>query len=119
MKARWMWFGGKMVLMVTGLALVLGGLTMLMWNALIPSLFHGPEITYLQALGVLILTRLLFGGWGRHRGGWRDRRWRGRRQDHFAKLSPEEQEKMKSDWRSYCAWHEEAPPEKDEEHITN
>jgi hypothetical protein len=112
MKARWMWFGGKMVLMVAAIVAVLGGLTMLLWNMLIPGVFHGPEITYGQALGILILARLLFGGWGRHRGGWRHHRWRGRMQDHFAKLSPEEREKMKSEWRRYCEWHEEAPPEK-------
>jgi hypothetical protein len=115
MKARWMMFGTKMIVMVLALAALLAGGTMLLWNMLIPALFHGPEITYVQALGILILTRLLFGGWGKYRGSWRHDRWRGRMKEHFAALSPEEQEQMKSDWRRYCEWHEVAPPNRDEE----
>ncbi len=42
-------------------AFVLGFFVKLLWNALIPDLFHGPELTYLQAVGLLVLTRLLAG----------------------------------------------------------
>lgn len=38
--------------------------TMWLWNALIPDIFGLPEIGYFQALGLLILTRLFFGGFG-------------------------------------------------------
>jgi hypothetical protein len=34
---------------------------MLLWNALIPSLFAGPLIGFWQAAGLLVLCRLLFG----------------------------------------------------------
>ena len=37
---------------------------MLLWNALMPQIFAFPQISYLQALGLLILARLLFGGLG-------------------------------------------------------
>lgn len=37
-----------------------------LWNRLMPELFGLPEVTYLQALGLLLLARLLVGGW--HRG---------------------------------------------------
>jgi hypothetical protein len=37
---------------------------MLLWNALLPQIFALPQISYLQAVGLLILARLLFGGIG-------------------------------------------------------
>jgi len=36
----------------------------LLWNALLPQIFALPQISYLQAAGLLILSRLLFGGIG-------------------------------------------------------
>ena len=40
---------------------IFGGATMLLWNALIPSLFALPTLTFPQACGLVVLTRLLFG----------------------------------------------------------
>ena len=39
-----------------------GVVVMLLWNALMPRIFGLPELDYLQAVGLLILTRILFGG---------------------------------------------------------
>jgi hypothetical protein len=44
---------------------------MLLWNALMPRIFDLLELDYLQAIGLLILTRILFGGIG---GQWHGRR---------------------------------------------
>ena len=52
--------------------LILGLVTLLLWNWLVPTLFNGPEIGFVQSLGLLVLAKILFGGWG---GG----RWVGRR----------------------------------------
>ncbi|MCF7825823.1 MAG: hypothetical protein K9M55_04180 [Candidatus Marinimicrobia bacterium] len=38
----------------------IGSVIMLLWNELIPTLFNGPLITYWQALGLLILSKILF-----------------------------------------------------------
>ena len=35
--------------------------TMLLWNALLPAIFNFSAITFWQALGLLVLARLLFG----------------------------------------------------------
>jgi hypothetical protein len=43
-----------------------GGLVMLLWNWLMPTLFGRPEVTFWQGLGLLALCRILFGGIGRH-----------------------------------------------------
>jgi hypothetical protein len=41
---------------------------MLLWNSLIPSIFGLGIISFWQALGLLVLSRLLFGGFGHGRG---------------------------------------------------
>src|SRR5258706_7100755 len=67
-------FLGKGLLMVVAVA-VLGGLVMLLWNAVVPELFAGARsIDYLHALGLLVLCRILFGGF-RRRGGWHGHHW--------------------------------------------
>lgn len=43
-----------------------GALVMHLWNWLLPPLFAWPEITFWQALGLLALCRILFGGFGFH-----------------------------------------------------
>ena len=43
-----------------GLAFLFAWVIMLLWNAVIPTVFGLPEITYWQSFGLKILTRLLF-----------------------------------------------------------
>ncbi|MCP5048435.1 MAG: hypothetical protein GY940_14795 [bacterium] len=45
-------------------ALLFGFLVQALWNWLMPVIFELPEITYWQAFGVLILSKVLFGGFG-------------------------------------------------------
>jgi hypothetical protein len=45
-----------------------------LWNWLLPSLFDVRRVTFWEALGLLALCRILFGGFGRGRGP--HRRWR-------------------------------------------
>lgn len=60
-----------------------------LWNLLMPEIFGLPQISFWQAVGLLSLSWLLFGGWrgmpGRRFGG---RGLRGR----WEKLTPEERE---------------------------
>lgn len=51
-------------LAILGLALF-SWITMLLWNVLMPAIFNFSVITFWQALGLLVLARLLFGGWHR------------------------------------------------------
>lgn len=53
-----------------GIFLVAGGTlaVMLLWNWLMPALFNLKEVTFLQSAGLLILGRLLFGGFRGHHG---------------------------------------------------
>jgi hypothetical protein len=78
---------------------VLGGVVMMLWNAVLPAMFTGARtIDYLHALGLLILSRILFGGF-RGRGGCHGG-WRGHR--HWAKwqaMTPEEREQFQQRMR--------------------
>ena len=87
--------------------LVLGLLVMLLWNALVPELFHGPTVSFVQALGLLVLSHILFRGPGRWGGGWRHERWRKRMDGMMASMTPEEREKFREEWRHGCGHHHE------------
>jgi hypothetical protein len=75
-----------------------------LWNCLIPDLFHGPVVTFWQALGLCLLGKLLF-GWhgGGHRGfsGAKDK-WRAKMQERMSHMTPEEKEKLRERFRR-CA----------------
>jgi hypothetical protein len=55
------------VLGFVAIAALLGLVIMALWNALIPGIFNLPVIGYWQALGLAILSRMLFGGMGFHK----------------------------------------------------
>ena len=79
--------GGILLLIVVGVVI------MLLWNWLVPQLFNGAEIGFWQALGLFLLARILFGGWGgKCRGG---AQWKSRYIEKFSAMSPEERERFK------------------------
>lgn len=51
---------------------------MLLWNALIPSIFNGPELTFWQAAGLILLAKIFLSGFGpgRHKSSSSHRSWR-------------------------------------------
>jgi hypothetical protein len=60
------------ILIPIGIAIFLaigGWVVSWLWNALLPSLFGLPAVTFWQALGLLALSRILFGGFGGGPGG--------------------------------------------------
>jgi hypothetical protein len=79
---------------------IFGEVVMHLWNWLLPSLFGWRQITFWQALGLLILSRILFGGFGKH-GPDHGRHWR-RRDERWDRMTPEELAKMRQNWRERC-----------------
>ena len=77
---------------------------MLLWNGLVPELFHGPVISFRQALGLLILAKFIFGGMrpGWRHNGWRRQQWRERMQEKMNAMTPEEREKFREQWQRRC-----------------
>jgi len=80
---------------------VFGGVVMLLWNNVLAQVTHVSTITFIQALGILVLAKILFGGF---RGGWGSRGyyWRRRMRDKWNNMSPEEREKFKQEWQKRC-----------------
>ncbi len=79
--------------------LLFGNIVMWLWNALMPVIFHLPLITFPQALGLLVLSKILFssfrgGGPGRWRGGKIREKW--------MNMTPEEREKFQQEWGHRC-----------------
>ena len=71
-----------------------GTVVMLLWNWLAPELFGLRLVTFWQALGLLALCRILFGGFGLGGGGHR-RHSRGRMAERWGQMTPEEREKFR------------------------
>jgi hypothetical protein len=88
-------------------------LTMTLWNNIIPSVFHLTTISFWQAAGLLILSRLLFGFSGHwrhgHHGNGRHLR------EKWEKMSPEEREKFRDKLREHRHfWDDHHDDKKDE-----
>ena len=72
-----------------------GQVVMRLWNWLLPELFAWPQITFWQALALLALCRILFGGSGMMRGGGMGHtRFRRRMAERWDSMTPEEREKF-------------------------
>ena len=88
--------GQFILLAIVGIA-ALGWLVMALWNWLVPAVFFGAkEIDYLQAMGILVLSKILFGGFRGHcgHGRWHHQRWQ--------QMTPEEREKFQTGMRRWC-----------------
>lgn len=105
MAQRWVTRVFKVVLGVFIAVVVIGAVSLgvqQLWNWLAPSLFGWRTITFWQALGLLVLCRLLFGRFGgrgfgppHFRRRW-DRRWE--------QMTPEEREKFRQGMRGRCGF---------------
>jgi hypothetical protein len=92
---------GFFILVFAAFILALGGIVMLLWNAILPDIIGVKTLTYWQALGLLILAKILFGGFrGRPRpwGNSKRSNWRKKWMD----MSDEERQQFKSKWKERC-----------------
>ena len=80
---------------------VLGWVVMSLWNGLMPPLFGLRSIHFWQAVGLLVLTRILFGGF--HHGHGRGPRRRHAMIQRWGSMTPEEREKFRRGFRGrFC-----------------
>ncbi|HEY3707034.1 MAG TPA: hypothetical protein VGL22_18385 [Terracidiphilus sp.] len=79
---------------------IFGEVVMRLWNWLLPGLFGWHTVTFWQGLGLLVLCRILFGGFGNggHRGNKRDRR----KQKMWDAMTPEERDSMRQRMGTRC-----------------
>ena len=68
---------------------------MLLWNSLIPSIFGLGIISFWQALGLLVLSRLLFGGFGHGCGrGFGGMHHKNAMREKWTSMTPEQQKEF-------------------------
>jgi hypothetical protein len=85
------------------LFIALGGeIVKLLWNWLLPPLFGWREISFWQALGMLALCRILFGGCGLH-GSVRSN-VRRRMAERWERMTPEERERFRQGIGGRCGF---------------
>jgi hypothetical protein len=69
----------------------LSAVVMLLWNWLTPAVFGWRVITFWQAAGLLVLSRILFGRFG---GPGRRMHWRRRMRERWEQMTPEQREQF-------------------------
>ncbi len=94
MRKKMIWIAPLAILAMLAFMALGGYIVMLLWNWLLPPLFGFHLIAFWQALGILILCRILFGGFGMHRGHG-SRRMSGR----CGNLTEEERERFRQRMR--------------------
>ncbi|MFN4255886.1 MAG: hypothetical protein ACK4Q5_12855 [Saprospiraceae bacterium] len=95
-RKRWILFP----LFFIAAALLLGGAVMFLWNAILPEVIGARPLSYPHALGLLVLCRILFGGFRGGRPGGNHAAFdpRGR----WMSMSAEERAKFKAAWQERC-----------------
>jgi hypothetical protein len=121
---------GKWILKCIGFAALtvlgifaFGYVFMLLWNGLMPGLFGAHVITFWQGVGLLVLGKMLFGGfrsrWGGRCGhcghGYGGGYWKNRWERKMMNMSPEEREKFKQRMKQKCGYDWEEKKETSEE----
>jgi hypothetical protein len=102
MRKRWIFLaplaiGGFLLFIAVG-----GAVVAQLWNWLLPTLFGWHPITFWQALGLLALCRILFGGFGLHGPGRSG--FRRRMAERWEHMSPEERERLRHGLRGRCGF---------------
>ena len=97
MKKKWIyWVAPPGVVLFIAIC---GEVVMHLWNWLVPALFGWRQITFWQALGLLVLSRILFGNLGGGGGGNDRSKCERRKSDRWERMTPEEREKFRQNMR--------------------
>lgn len=89
------------ILMALAALLLFTYIVMTLWNSILTPVLSVHTIDFSQALGILVLSKILFGGF--RGGGWgRGRHWNNEMRNKWQNMSPEEKEKFKQEWSNRC-----------------
>ena len=101
MKKFWIKKGLLFLLFFSTAILIFGFVVMGLWNALLPAIIGVKAISFIQALGILLLSKILFGGFGGR--GWRGSpAWKQKMKQRWDTMTPEDREKFKAEWKHRC-----------------
>ena len=106
MKTFWIVKGIKIIVLVALAGAVMGYAVMMLWNWLMPMAIGASVINFWQALGILVLAKLLFGFGGRwdghHWGHQRHYYWKEKMEERLKNMTPEERDKFRAEWKQRC-----------------
>ena len=108
MRGKWLFLAPLAVTAMAAFVAIGTVAVLLLWNWLLPQLFGWPAITFWQALGLLVLCRILFGafggpGWmGSSMGSEMRRRMADRMAARWEAMTPEERERFRQGMRGRC-----------------
>ena len=104
-KGSWAAKGVLFLLFGAAFMAAIGAVVMYLWNAILPRVVGVNPLGYWDALGLLVLCRILFGSFhGGHKGRGpgkkfgRKKRW----MEKWSNMSEEEKAQMKERWRQKC-----------------
>jgi hypothetical protein len=114
MRRKWIFVAPAAILGILLVTAIGGEIVRLLWNWLLPPLFGWPELTFWQALGMLVLCRILFSGFRGHGGsrssvrrGMADRiadRVADRMAERWDHMTPEERERFRKGMQGRCGF---------------
>ena len=107
MRKKWIFLAPLALLGIVVFIAIGGEVVLHLWNWLLPTLFGWRQITFWQAVGVLALCRILFGGLGGH--GSHRSNFRRRMAERCERMTPEEWEKFRQGFLD--RWGRVAPPD--------
>lgn len=102
MKNIWLAKASKILLLAIFFGVLVGTIVMVLWNWLMPTLFNLPYINLGQAIGLVVLSKILTGGVRVSVG---DKEfWLKNKQmyDKWTTMTPYEREQWKTEWRNRC-----------------
>ena len=76
-------------------------LVMFLWNAILPDVVGVKPLTFWQAAGLLLLAKILFGGFGKGRGHWKNSKKKGWK-NKWMNMNEEERQAAKTRWKEHC-----------------
>lgn len=83
------------------IATALGYIVMYLWNWILPNIAHVGQLNFWQALGLLVLCRLLFGNFNKGGGGFREKAFKMR--SKWESMNEEERAKFKAEYKNRCS----------------
>lgn len=83
-------------------------IVMTLWNNILVAVLHVGVISFAQAIGILVLSKILFSGfrggsWGGRHDQGRHSMWKNEMRAKWEQMNPEEREQMKQQWKERCS----------------
>ena len=99
-KSSWFKHAIFIPIAITAGVFLFSWVVMLLWNGILPKVLSVNTITFWQALGILVLSKILFGGFkGGNRRPESHHKYNQDSLNRWMHMSREEREKMRAEWK--------------------